>query len=343
MNRSLLVLPILLLSLLSLPQSVADSVRIGALPTLKASLASSDESKRLAFENYQLRSQLERVHEWIDGEKRLAEQMSLFSQLTQDGSVSKEFLMRRASEMKAELHARARALGAEVIYRDPSAWSSCCWINVGENNNQAHGATVVAKNSPVVAGSSVVGVVEYVGKQQSRVRLITDSGLKVAVRAVRGSLQDREIALLIHQLKELLQKHPRLKKETTAVSLTELEQRLSVDWKDAYLAKGEIHGSHAPYFRALSSELKGIGFNCDFPDAEGPARDLRSMPLVQVGDLLLTSGLDGVFPAGLKVAVVSQVEPLQEGAFSYTLSASPAAGNIADLASVFVLPPLGSE
>ena len=340
MNRSLFMLPVVLLSLLSLPQSAADRLRLAVVPS-KATSHAPHPSESLALENHQLRSQLELAHEWLSGEKRLAEQATLLSQLSSSKSVSKEFLQRRADEMRSLLEARAKAVLAEVIYRDPGAWSSCCWINVGEEHNQAHATPIVAKNSPVVAGSSVVGVVDFVGKHQSRVRFITDSALKLAVRAVRGSVQDREVASLAHQLLEQLRKHPHLKADPAMTALGELERRLPVDWQDTYLAKGEVHGSGAPYLRALSSELKGVGFNCDFPDAEGPQRDPRTAALVKPGDALLTSGLDGVFPPGLMVAVVTHVEPLREGAFAYELRAAPAAGGLADLKSVFVLPPRG--
>jgi rod shape-determining protein MreC len=37
---------------------------------------------------------------------------------------------------------------------------------------------------------------------------------------------------------------------------------------------------------------------------------------IQVGDVLVTSGLDGMYPAGLAVAKVSQVESVAQGAFS---------------------------
>ena len=84
---------------------------------------------------------------------------------------------------------------------------------------------------------------------------------------------------------------------------------------------------------------------------EGPARDLRSgdpydvarkgetLALLKPGDLLITTGLDGVFPPGFRVAVVSQVQTLKEGASSYELEAISTAGNLDELTHVFVLTP----
>jgi cell shape-determining protein MreC len=97
--------------------------------------------------------------------------------------------------------------------------------------------------------------------------------------------------------------------------------------------------------------LKGIGFNYDFADKEGPARDLRSgepyggsyskepVQLLRLGDLLVTTGLDGIFPSGFRVGIVSSVETLKEGASSYEIEAISTAGNLNDLNAVFVLPP----
>src|SRR5258708_1966782 len=68
---------------------------------------------------------------------------------------------------------------------------------MNEEENQALGNAIIAKNSPVVLGASLVGVVDFVGKKQSRIRLITDSGLSPSVRAVRGAIQNRELAALL--------------------------------------------------------------------------------------------------------------------------------------------------
>ena len=55
------------------------------------------------------------------------------------------------------------------------------------------------------------------------------------------------------------------------------------------------------------------------PIADGGGMELRFMGSnadVQVGDLLTTSGVDGVYPAGLPVATVSRIEHRAESAFS---------------------------
>lgn len=351
MNRSVFVLSLILLSILSFSQQAIDQIRSQAasfvchfFPArlgIKNS-AESQELKSLQLENQQLRNQLDRVYEWLSSEKRLNEQIDLFRMMHQDGRITKKFLDRRSEELKSLLQKQVIAAFGRIIYRDPSSWSSSCWIDVGEENNAALGQEIVAKNSPIVSGSALVGVVEYVGKRQSRVRLITDTGLKTAVRAVRGSILDREIASLSHALLERLQKHPSRQNESFAAELRQFEKTLSIHWEDSYFAKGEIFGTSAPYFRSLRSTLKGIGFNCDFPDEEGSSHDLRSN-ILQVGDMLVTSGLDGVFPPGLKVGIVTKIKPLRAGAFAYELEAAPAAGDLGDLTAICVLPPVGMD
>lgn len=336
MNRALFALPIVLLAFLSLSKNGSDKLR-SSLVSLQPPLTKvSSEGQALQLENYQLRAQLDLVYEWLGSDKQLRAQMDSFRLLGKEPPT--EFLKRRGAEMKSLLQKQMMAAHSRIIYRDPSSWSSSCWVDVGEENNVALGQPIIAKNSPVVSGSALVGIIEYVGKRQSRVRLITDAGLKTAVRAVRGSVLDREVALLTQTLIDRLKKHPQLKTE----GLMELQQSLTVGWEDGFFAKGELSGSSAPYFRTLKSTLKGAGFNCDFKDAEGPARDLRS-GILQQGDLLVTSGLDGVFPPGLKVAIVTKIESLRAGAFAYSLEAEPVAGDLSDLTSVYILPPVAVE
>lgn len=203
---------------------------------------------------------------------------------------------------------------AQVIFRAPMTWNHCLWINAGTDENRKLGKTIIAKNSPVLYGRSLVGVIDYVGARQSRVHLITDARLTPSVRAMR-----------------FIGKQAHL------------------------LAKGELHGSSKPIGRKESLLLKGIGFNYDFADEEGPARDLRSgssrdpahpskpAPIIQVNDLLVTTGLDGVFPKGLEVAVVTKVSPLKEGDYSYEIEARPTAGTLDSLSYVFIIPPTGFD
>jgi cell shape-determining protein MreC len=208
----------------------------------------------------------------------------------------------------------SQAVAARVIFRSPSSWYSTLWINLGENDNHALKNHFIGKNSPVLIGDSIIGVIDYIGKKQSRVRLISDSGLNPSVRALR--------------------------QENDATH---------------YLAKGELRGTGSPLFRSNGNLLYGIGFNYDFEDDKGPARDLRTgelketkeksltLPLLKVGDLLVTTGMDGVFPPDLNVAKITKIYPLKEGDYYYELEAEPTCGKLDDISLVFVLPPVGFD
>ncbi len=336
-----LALGLFLFCWINLPKSLSDRLRSLAIaPFRQQSFEDKpDELARLQLENQNLRSQMEHVYEWVLFDQRIGEQFAFLKECSQ----------KRAAHLRELLQQQLSAMPAQVIYRDPSSWSSSLWVNAGEENNLALGHTVIAKNSPVLAEGALVGVVDYVGKKQARIRLITDSGLSPSVRVSRGSSQNRELA---HQLEGLLYHLEKrddffstnLEKEQWISQLFSLKGRCGVSWEDGYLAKGEVHGSSAPFWRSRSPILKGIGFNYDYPDEEGSSCDLKSqIPILKEGDLLVTSGLDGVFPSGLRVGTVMRVDPLKEGDYAYEIEVRPAVSNLNDLQTLFILPPLGSS
>lgn len=248
-----------------------------------------------------------------------------------------------------------KAVAARVIYRDPGTWTSSLWIDAGELTDP-----IIRKNSPVVVGRALVGVIDYVGKRQSRVRLITDVGLKPAVRAVRGHAQNMALVENITPVLRHLSMRkdlPISREEQIALGrmLTQFKERLSEDCEGWYLAKGILQGSGTPLWRSVNHTLRGIGFNYDFPDAFGPARELETgkpvdaksalpaVPIIKVHDLLVTTGLDGVFPPGLSVAEVTKIHPLKEGGYTYEIEAVPVVGNLDSLQTLFVIPPVGYD
>lgn len=331
----------------------------GAQPDAKSAL----EFERLKQENLILRTQIENVREWLLNEDRLNEQLErlkLLSAGATEDSQLKQFLQRRSKELSAALELQVQSIPAQVIFREPSSWSSSIWLSVGERDNTLLGKKIVGKNSPVLVGTSVVGVVDYVGERRSRVRLVTDSRLTPSVRAIRGREQNRYLLEHLDALAFALEVRQDLFSSPQEIQgvkqqLMLLKNKLAQQAGDSFLAKGELYGSSSPLWRSRSHVLKGVGFNYDFSDQEGPARDLRTgkpyssstryqpVPILYPGDLLVTTGLDGVFPAGLRVAIVSNVDQLKEGASSYEIEAVSTAGNLDELVHVFVLPPLGFE
>ncbi|MBS0653687.1 MAG: hypothetical protein JSR39_09240 [Verrucomicrobia bacterium] len=389
--RPYVLLALLLFCIMSFPENATQSIRsavvCGISPcwngmnSLKGktlfflsmplwSNSSSDsknglELERLKQENQILRTQIESVREWLLNEDRLQEQLErlkLLETAAVQESQWKDFFKRRSQELCGLLELQVASVPAQVVFREPSSWSSSIWLNVGDQDNVRMGKPVICKNSPVLVGTSIVGIVEYVGKRQSRVRLVTDSRLRPSVRVARGREQNRylmehlEALLFAFEVRQdLFSTHDEIK--GLALQLNHLKTLLNHQSGDSYLAKGELYGSSSPLWRSRSQVLKGVGFNYDFSDREGPSRDLRTgiayglsqnnraepASILNAGDLLVTTGFDGVFPAGLRVAIVSKVEQLKEGASSYEIEAVSTAGNLDELTHVFVLPPLGFE
>ncbi len=364
-----LFLFLLLTLVLSLPKKTTQKLRFMVMssftPPLEwmqkdSSLATDLIAQKVVIENKVLEEQLQSVKEWLTFEERIEEQVQRLKQIQhvkEDDLFWRDFFRRRSEDLRNILDLQMQAVPAKVIFRDPSSWSSFIWINVGEKENEALGRAVVAKNSPVVIGDAIVGVIEEVGYQQSQVRLITDSRLVPSVRATRGGQQDRylleHLDVVLRQLELRDDLFASKEKEGAFFEMiTSLKQRLESQVRDRFLAKGELFGSSDSLWRCRGNVLKGVGFNYDFSDEEGEARDLRTgellrqgtyvdpIPLLKLGDLLVTTGYDGIFPSGFRVAIVSKIEKLREGASSYEIEAEALAGNFLEIKQVFVLPPV---
>lgn len=295
------------------------------------------EWEQLRLENRRLRQELVQFHQ------KFAHEEKLLQLLQNPGS----------NRMAKCLNADIPTLPASVVYRSPESWGRHLWIGVGERDNAKLNQSIVQKGSPVVVGTALVGVVEEVEERRSLVRLITDPHLVPSVRAVRGGAQNAELGDLVDRLSERIQLRPDLQlpdRLGLLAQLSRLSEQLAEDRRVWFLAKGQIRGMGPALWNSSGQVLKGEGFNCNHADSLSPARDLSTgallgenrggaVPILQSGDLLVTTGLDGVFPEGLDVAIVSRVESLQEGASYYNLEARACAGDLLDLSTVYVLPP----
>ncbi len=295
------------------------------------------EIEVLKQENMMLKSQIDILRHFVSNESLIEKEIEQLK-----GMGEGDFFRRKREEILRLIELQARAVSCRVIFREPASWSSSFWINVGERTNKILAKNVIAKNSPVVVGTSIVGVVEYVGYRRSRVRLISDSGLTPSVRAVRGGEQNRCVLEHLDAVLEDLSTRGEFRAGFDV--LNGVKKAVLAKTESVYLAKGEVTGNSAPLWRSRGLKLRGVGFNYDFADEEGPARPLLSseQPLIKEGDLLVTTGMDGVFPAGLRVAQVTKIEPLREGGTSYELEAKAAAGNLDELVYVSVFPPVES-
>lgn len=319
-----------------------------------------EQADLLARENELLKQELTLLKEWLGFNQYIDRQIELLRMLAgrqdQDPQL-KSFFQRRAEDLAQKVDMTIQSLPAKVVFREPTTWNNYCWISVGEKQNKKLKRKIVGVNSPVIVGNNVVGIIDYVGKKYSRVRLITDSSLLCSVRALRGREQNVHLYEKIEALMIALETSSSKEKknpltEETLTQLKKLIQGLQLGEKDAYLAKGEVRGDGYPLWRSQKPCLKGIGFNYDFSDEEGPARHLitglpmgstdmkEAVSILKEGDILVTSGLDGMFPKGLRVGSVSKVHSPREGACSYEIEVIPSAENLNELKSVFVLYPL---
>jgi hypothetical protein len=366
-----------LLLLLALPKSFSESLRLKAANASYFFFDTFSQPRLPSIINYQLfqgktpfalfketladeRSSLEeemkgqalkQVIDWNRIDQLAASQVNIIDQVIYP--LAKDPQDQTAKDVLSHLY--LKSVPAKVIRRSPNTWYSTLWINVGEETNQKLKETLIAKNSPVVIGLSIVGIIEEVGAKSSRVRLITDNRLKPSVQVARGSLQNIELIQHIDSLLDSLSWREDLAGQMA--NGERLFEELELFYQDllsckesVLLAKGELQGSGLPIWRSGGLILKGSGFNLDYGDETGPARELRSgailegekgepLPLLKVGDLLVTTGLDGVFPKGLHAARICQIFPLQEGDYYYNIEAIPSAGSLNDLSLVMVLPP----
>lgn len=330
----------------SLPLRLTESVRSKTVNALHLSWLSltttpkegNQELEQLKLENLKLRTQIQSIREWLLYEERIEDQLERFKEISKQ---SGDFFHRRSIYLSQFLDKQFQSIPAQVIFREPNSWSSTLWVNVGEKDNELLEEKIIVKNSPVLMGFSVIGLVEYVGQTQSKVRLITDTSLNPSVRAIRGNQQNRLMREHIDAL--VLALSVREGNQEIIPLLQNLKSQINEKITDRYLAKGELRGSAYPLWRARGQHLKGIGFNYDYADEEGQPHELRSPDsILQPGDLLVTSGLDGVFPPDIPIAVVTNIHQLREGACSYDLEARTLCGNLDDITSVFILPPFNN-
>lgn len=316
-----------------------------------------EEMQRLQLENQLLLNQVTDLNLFLDDKEQLDKQ-----RLQVDPEIweaQNEAYQKYVKRMQHVSDQKMQSLPAKVIFRSLDTWNQSLWVNVGSMHNAEDSKPIVAKNSPVVVGNAIVGVIDYVGKAQSRVRLMTDRALVPSVRVARGGEQEGVVTEHIDFLLSRLNRTKKLtieEKEQHALiqSLSLLKSKLQPMKHSWYLAKGELYGCHEMAGRQMCPILRGTGFNYDFADEEGEGRDLRTgklvhdpaspaVPILKMHDVLVTTGMDGIFPAGFKVATVTKIQLLKEGDYFYELEAEPILRNLNDVSIVFVLPPIGYD
>ena len=74
-------------------------------------------------------------------------------QVPVEGPTYKDFQKLESPNVKEP---SADSMPARVIFRSPSTWNSSLWINIGSEANEAYSQPIIAKNSPVLLGDSIV-------------------------------------------------------------------------------------------------------------------------------------------------------------------------------------------
>lgn len=248
---------------------------------------------------------------------------------------------RQFKDLAHRINHQMRFIRAKIIFREPGTWGSYCWIDRGYASREG----VLAINSPVVLGENLVGVIDFVGKNKSRVQLITDSRLPVSVQVTRGAESNLLLLRYLSRLQEGLVHLSQLSIDARQQQqffdlIDQIKKELSKSVGDRYFAKGELFGSSFSLFRKKKNILRGIGFNCDFGQTEELKLEEQS---IQLGDLLVTTGFDGVFPKGLHVAIVSSIDPVNEGDIATNIAAMTTIPNLGEIQYVEVLPPIKQE
>lgn len=215
-------------------------------------------------------------------------------------------------------------VACKILHRDITHWSNFLWVNVGK----IHG---IRKQSPVLSEGVLVGIVDYVGEKQSRIRLITDLKVNPSVISCRDGMESFQIKTLIHQLQNLILKMTidnKMQQEWIE-TLEKIVEEIPINTKNTFSARGVLLGSPSP-LKENKNILIGEGFyNTDKSDQQ-----------IIIGDILVTTGLDGVFPPGLGVASVTYIHPIQEGNCSYRIEAKLLINDMDILDTLYILPPL---
>ena len=247
--------------------------------------------------------------EYEQKENLLIEQIALLTSCFDDSQ--------KKSLMKLTGHCQLKI--AQVTFHE-RGFGHAIWINLGKDD--------IAVKSPVVVGDRLVGIVDYVGSGQSRVKLITHQDCILSARVWSGC--DEYIQRQIQSLEIYL----KLKNEESSLKTLEaFKQSIQKNSSFVCEAKGELRGN-SKFSYSISNRLQGEGFNYDFEDAYEKAH----MPNIQIGDLLVTSGLDGNFPEGLCIATVSEVQP-DPLDHTYCVEAVTSV-DLNQLMNVWVLPPV---
>ncbi|MFZ4098885.1 MAG: rod shape-determining protein MreC [Chlamydiia bacterium] len=238
-------------------------------------------------------------------------------------------LQHRLQELAEVPAAGSIGVRVRVLAREAGAWHRFLWIDAGRETCSKEQLRL---NSPVVQGDALVGVVDYVGRRQSLVRLITDPGCCPAIEVGEHGPETTWKVLRV-RLEELLSHRASISPHARQQLLQALSACSPSDqavprMQGTMLGMREREGG--------SPRLRGQLFH-----AEWVAKITSGVPLQwpEAGHLLLTSGLDGIFPSGLRVGYLLSLNEEPAGEPTRGFVAVPVVEDLDELRWLTVLPP----
>ncbi|NBO24015.1 MAG: hypothetical protein EBU93_02080 [Chlamydiae bacterium] len=305
--------------------------------------------EKAIVENQLLKSQIAYIQEWLATQQKMEDFFSELKKLEKGQlllTINQEAQKSRFNALFEYLERFSQYAVAKIIFKEPFATSSFAWINLGRAYNDQVKSPVIQKNSPVVLGDVLVGIVEEVFSHHSKIRLITDPNLVVSVVASRGKTQLKAIHQRSYELLDTLELSQDFlweKKDQLKMLLLNLHQLLEKEGVDRFYARGEVYGAEYSPFLSYDHSLVGEGFHLEAQSKthlQVQESEKFKEIAIKSGDLLETTGLDGLFPKGLKVAIVTAIAPSKIGKLAYGIKAKTVVASLNELQYVQILPPL---
>lgn len=232
-----------------------------------------------------------------------------------------------------------------ILYRPSTPGSCIVWIKT---------LNPVQKGSAVIIGDCVVGFIDVVHGLCARLRLVTDTRSKVAVEIKKASALHKEgIGDVSASMKALsmdvsywqfLAEHGLFQDSSRALEIQKLLKDLQKElYSDRALESTSLQGllrGSPNFWRYGQNHLVAEGFYRQIEISETSFKP-NSNP-IEPGDLLVTSGLDGRYPPGLRVGYVSGVRAQDPANTLFEVEASSALADFSKEKWVWVLPPMMS-